>query len=120
MASVGTNILRKDGADKVAGRAKYIDDLSFPGMIYGRTIRSSIPRGRITDIRIDAIPAYVATPDATRQVAAVTSYKDGAAPYKPIPTVSFQALLGHIKRCVRKRVAKGEVTIVFHAAGLHW
>jgi CO/xanthine dehydrogenase Mo-binding subunit len=59
MASVGTNILRKDGADKVAGHAKYIDDLSFPGMIYGRTIRSSIPRGRITDIRIDPIPGLV-------------------------------------------------------------
>src|SRR5688572_30142574 len=59
MASVGKNILRKDGADKVAGHAKYIDDLSFPGMIYGRTIRSSIPRGRITDIRIDTIPGLV-------------------------------------------------------------
>lgn len=59
MASVGTNILRKDGADKVAGHAKYVDDLSFPGMLYGRTIRSTIARGRITDTRIDDIPGLV-------------------------------------------------------------
>jgi CO/xanthine dehydrogenase Mo-binding subunit len=44
---VGRNVRRKDGDAKVTGAAKYIDDLTFPGMLYGATIRSSIPRGRI-------------------------------------------------------------------------
>ena len=56
MASVGTNVLRKDGLDKVAGRAKYVDDLKFPGMLYGRTVRSTVARGRVLNIRIDEVP----------------------------------------------------------------
>ncbi|HEY0810155.1 MAG TPA: xanthine dehydrogenase family protein, partial [Longimicrobiales bacterium] len=56
MASVGTNVLRKDGLDKVAGRAKYVDDLSFPDMLYGRTVRSTIARGQVRDVRIEQIP----------------------------------------------------------------
>ncbi|MGI9079063.1 MAG: xanthine dehydrogenase family protein molybdopterin-binding subunit [Gemmatimonadaceae bacterium] len=51
--AVGRNVPRKDGAEKVAGAAKYVDDLVFPGMLHGRTIRSSIPRGRITGTRLD-------------------------------------------------------------------
>jgi CO/xanthine dehydrogenase Mo-binding subunit len=51
--SVGRNVLRKEGADKVSGAARYIDDYTFPGLLYGRTIRSTIPAGRIVDIRPD-------------------------------------------------------------------
>jgi CO/xanthine dehydrogenase Mo-binding subunit len=51
--SVGRNVPRKEGRDKVIGRALYVDDLTFPGMLHGRTIRSTIPRGEITDIRLD-------------------------------------------------------------------
>src|SRR5688572_16699903 len=46
--AVGTNVRRKDGDAKVTGAAKYIDDLSFPGMLYGATIRSTISCGRIS------------------------------------------------------------------------
>jgi CO/xanthine dehydrogenase Mo-binding subunit len=53
MPVVGTNVARKDGHAKSAGVAKYIDDLSFPGMLYGRTIRSTIARGTVRDIRLD-------------------------------------------------------------------
>lgn len=48
--AVGTNVLRKEGADKVSGRARYIDDLVFPGMLHARTIRSTIPAGSIVSI----------------------------------------------------------------------
>jgi CO/xanthine dehydrogenase Mo-binding subunit len=51
--SVGRNVLRKEGADKVTGAARYIDDHTFPGLLYGRTIRSTIPAGRIVDVRPD-------------------------------------------------------------------
>jgi CO/xanthine dehydrogenase Mo-binding subunit len=50
---VGKNVRRKDADAKVTGAAKYIDDLTFPGLLYGRTIRSSIARGRINAIRLD-------------------------------------------------------------------
>ncbi len=59
MDSVGINVLRKDGLDKVAGRAKYVDDLKFPDMLYGRTVRSDIARGRVVDVRIGEIPDLV-------------------------------------------------------------
>src|SRR5262249_9601259 len=52
--SVGQNIPRRDGVDKLTGSARYIDDISFDGMLYGRTIRSTIPRGRIKSIKFDA------------------------------------------------------------------
>jgi CO/xanthine dehydrogenase Mo-binding subunit len=50
--AVGKNVRRKDADAKVTGTAKYIDDLSFPDMLHGRTIRSTIARGRINAIRL--------------------------------------------------------------------
>ena len=49
--AVGRNVPRKDGIGKATGQAVYADDLVFPGMIWGRTIRSEIPRGRVRGIR---------------------------------------------------------------------
>jgi CO/xanthine dehydrogenase Mo-binding subunit len=51
--SVGKSALRKEGRDKVTGRAKYVDDLTFAGMIHGTTVRSTVARGRITNIRYE-------------------------------------------------------------------
>jgi CO/xanthine dehydrogenase Mo-binding subunit len=51
--AVGTNVLRKDGADKTSGRARYIDDLQFPDLLYARTIRSTIPAGSIAGIHFN-------------------------------------------------------------------
>jgi CO/xanthine dehydrogenase Mo-binding subunit len=50
---IGTSVPRKEGRDKVTGRARYIDDLFFPEMIYGLTVRSTAPRGRILHIHFD-------------------------------------------------------------------
>jgi len=47
---IGSSTPRKEGRDKVSGRARYIDDLSFPDMLHGATVRSRIPRGKITKI----------------------------------------------------------------------
>ncbi len=54
MPSVGHNVLRKDGLAKVSGAAKYVDDLRFPGMLYGRTVRSTIPCGELLSVTVDA------------------------------------------------------------------
>ncbi len=47
---IGRPLPRKEGREKVTGAARYVDDLTFPGMIYGATVRSPAPRGRITRI----------------------------------------------------------------------
>jgi CO/xanthine dehydrogenase Mo-binding subunit len=47
---VGTNVPRKEGPAKLTGAALYVDDLTRPGMWHGATVRSAIPRGRITGI----------------------------------------------------------------------
>ncbi len=48
--AVGQSITRKEGRQKVTGRARYVDDLALPGMLYGVTVRSSVARGIIRDI----------------------------------------------------------------------
>ena len=53
MPAVGQSVKRKDGIGKATGAALYADDLSFPGMLWGRTIRSTIACGRIKSIRLD-------------------------------------------------------------------
>jgi CO/xanthine dehydrogenase Mo-binding subunit len=47
MTLIGKSSPRKEGRKKVTGQALYVDDLSFPGMLHGVTVRSSVPRGRI-------------------------------------------------------------------------
>src|SRR5688500_8447339 len=56
MPAVGVSVPRKDGIGKASGRARYADDLTFPGMLYGRTIRSTIARGRVRSIALDFDP----------------------------------------------------------------
>jgi CO/xanthine dehydrogenase Mo-binding subunit len=56
MTSVGTSVPRREGAAKVTGAARYTDDLAFPGAWFGKTVRSTIPRGRIRSITFD--PAF--------------------------------------------------------------
>ena len=54
--SVGARVRRADAASKVAGRARYVDDIRLPGMLHGKTVRSTIQRGRIVQIGFD--PAF--------------------------------------------------------------
>ncbi len=44
---IGTSVSRLEGRDKVTGHARYVDDMVLPGMLYGATVRSRIPRGKI-------------------------------------------------------------------------
>ena len=47
---VGKSVPRKEGAGKVMGSARYVDDIEMPDMWFGATVRSTIPRGRIRSI----------------------------------------------------------------------
>src|SRR6266496_4333790 len=51
--TVGRSVPRREGAEKVTGRARYTDDLVVPGAWYGRTIRSTIARGAIRAMAFD-------------------------------------------------------------------
>lgn len=46
--TVGQSILRKDGRDKLTGVAKYPQDIEMENMVYGHTLRSTIPSGSFT------------------------------------------------------------------------
>jgi len=50
---VGAAVPRKEGVDKLLGRARYIDDIEFENMWFGATVRSTIPRGIIRSIALD-------------------------------------------------------------------
>lgn len=50
---VGKRVPRKEGRKKVTGQALYVDDVSFPGMLHGVTVRSPVARGRITNISFE-------------------------------------------------------------------
>src|SRR5258706_7945553 len=54
---IGKPIPRKEGRKKVTGQALYVDDLTFPGMLHGVTVRSSVARGRIKNISFEQPPA---------------------------------------------------------------
>ena len=50
---IGKPVPRKEGRKKVTGQALYVDDLSFPDMLHGVTVRSPSARGRIRNISFE-------------------------------------------------------------------
>ncbi len=51
--SIGRNVLRVEGQEKLTGDALYLDDLPADDVWFGATVRSSVPCGRIVSIRRD-------------------------------------------------------------------
>ncbi len=52
MPAVGHSVHRKDGIGKATGEAMYADDIVFPNMLHGRTIRSTIARGTLKSAKV--------------------------------------------------------------------
>ncbi|MFZ0739189.1 MAG: xanthine dehydrogenase family protein molybdopterin-binding subunit [Candidatus Acidiferrales bacterium] len=50
---IGQSVPRKEGREKVMGRARYVADVTFPGMLHGATVRSPIARGKIRTIHFE-------------------------------------------------------------------
>ncbi len=59
LSHIGKSYLRKDGPDKVTGRAVYSEDVKLPGTLIGRVLRSPHPHARI--VRIDTAKASALT-----------------------------------------------------------
>jgi len=55
LADIGKTFRRLDYETKVTGRAQYLADMTVPGMLHGKILRSPYPHARIT--RIDATEA---------------------------------------------------------------
>src|SRR4051812_2667835 len=51
---IGTRPIRHDGVDKVTGRARYGADISLPGMLHGKVLRSPHAHARIKSIDTSA------------------------------------------------------------------
>jgi CO/xanthine dehydrogenase Mo-binding subunit len=88
-ATIGVSAPRKEGRDKVTGRARYIDDISLPNMLYGATVRSSIPRGKIQKISF--------RPGVNWDEFVVVTAKD-------IPGKNYIALIENDQPCLADRV----------------
>ncbi|MGQ9700082.1 MAG: xanthine dehydrogenase family protein molybdopterin-binding subunit [Candidatus Bipolaricaulaceae bacterium] len=55
---VGKGVPRLDSEAKVKGQARYVDDLSFPGMLYGKAIRAERPHARIRHLDLSRVLAH--------------------------------------------------------------
>lgn len=54
---ISTPVRRSDVPDKISGKARYIADYEFEGMLFSRTLRSSVARARIKSIRYPELPS---------------------------------------------------------------
>src|SRR6266545_2381352 len=50
LAVIGRSYPRVDAREKVTGRAVYTYDMAFPGMLYGKLLRSPYPHARIVSL----------------------------------------------------------------------
>lgn len=64
MASISEPVRRLDAAPKAEGRAAYLADLRFEGMLHGRIVASACERGRLRAIRYPELPPGYAAVDA--------------------------------------------------------
>jgi 4-hydroxybenzoyl-CoA reductase alpha subunit len=77
-AVIGQRLRKVDGTAKVTGRAVYADDISLPGMLHARILRSPHAHARI--VSIDTSEA-----ESMAGVHAVVTGKDLSEPYCIIP-----------------------------------
>lgn len=60
---IGHSVKKLDAVEKVIGKAKYAADIQFPGMVYGKTLRSKIAHGILLSLdtsKAKALPGVVA------------------------------------------------------------
>lgn len=67
-----------DGVEKVTGRARYVGDMTVPGMLFARVLRSPLPHARI--VELDVAPA-LAIPGVRAAITHRDFVEDGAFGY---------------------------------------
>ena len=56
MEKISKSVKRFDFDDKIEGKAKYCADLQPEGLLYARTLRSTVPRAKILSIAVPELP----------------------------------------------------------------
>jgi len=62
LTAVGTRQPKLDAPLKATGRSQFTDDIVLPGMLHGKIVRSTIPRGKILNIdvsRAEKLPGVI-------------------------------------------------------------
>ncbi len=54
--NISKPVKRVDNDEKVSGRARFVADMKMENMLYARTLRSTVPRGKIISIQIPDLP----------------------------------------------------------------
>lgn len=90
---VGERFQRIDAVRKTLGKAKYVDDIKIPGMIYGSALRTKYPRALVKSIDISEALKYPG-------VEAVLTAED----------IPGERYLGHIVKDWPALIAVGEET----------
>ena len=98
---VGKSVPRKEGRDKVTGRSQYVDDMVLPKMLFGATVRSQIPRGRIVKITFG--------PGIPWDEFVIVSAKD-------IPGKNCIALIGDDQPCLAGEFNQAILNLIINAA----
>ncbi|QGP91216.1 Putative xanthine dehydrogenase molybdenum-binding subunit XdhA [Neomoorella glycerini] len=106
---VGRGISRLDALEKVTGKATYTTDITLPGMLYAKVLRSPHPHARIIKIdtsKAEALPGvkavltYRNTPRVPFNAAATSTYT-----IPPLAAVKDQYLFDDVVRYVGDEVA---------------
>ena len=102
--AVGRSVPRKDGIGKATGQARYADDLRFPGMLHGRTIRTSIPCGTLNGVHLDFDPTGFTVVDY-RDIPARTSSRSSPTTSRVWSSATFATLPSRCC-CLRTKTAR--------------
>lgn len=110
---------RREGLAKLTGRERYVDDLPLEGGLWGMTVRSPAPRGRITAVRF--------RPDVDWSQVVIVDHRDVPGPNEIIlierdqPVLAAQyvrhvhepvVLVAHASRELARRAARAVEVVV--------
>jgi 4-hydroxybenzoyl-CoA reductase alpha subunit len=102
-AVIGGTETKVDGLEKVTGRTRYADDVSFPNMLYGRFLRSPHAHARIKSIDLSKA-------EAMPGVHCILTGKEFPIPFGPLPISEDEYVLA-----IDKAIYVGEPVVAVAA-----
>jgi xanthine dehydrogenase YagR molybdenum-binding subunit len=112
---VGKDVPRMDALDKVTGRARYTFDVQLPGMLYARTLNSTVPHARIKSIdtsHAEKYPGVRAVHVLERLLMAAELRDPGDEANEPFPIVRFTGQPIAAVAAISARVAEAALALI--------
>lgn len=112
---VGKDVPRMDALDKVTGRARYTFDVQLPGMLYARTLNSTVPHARIKSIdtsRAEKHPGVRAVHVLERLLMAAELRDPSDEAKEPYPIVRFTGQPIAAVAAISARVADAALSLI--------